>query len=168
MDRIWLRKQKTIEVSLLAGRHVLQFLLALIFIFGAGFLWKALWHDLEAAALQTNDVVKNMFIRDVSIRDGHVQGKVYGDKVRSECVFLANATSALVWSGSHRTEAKVTFVDDMTPGSNRPPGKQDFGTWRFTAPNIDIREVSVIVAHLCPGVDAPVTTTFAMNLKDGV
>jgi|GEM_PF-4522398 len=57
-----------------------------------------------------------------------MSASVAGDKVR-DCVFRGVVFTNL--ETGH--DGSVHFVDDLTPDSTRPKGKQPFGRWHFSA-----------------------------------
>ena len=84
---------------------------------------------------------------------GHWRAHITGIKEQTLCFFDRNQeVSGLVQlpDGSTPFEIPVTFVDDDTPNSDRPPGFQSFGIWEFHSADIGPRSViAVNVRHLC-------------------
>lgn len=75
---------------------------------------------------------------------------VYGDKRRRECAYVREDMMIRPLVGLPR-EVAGAWVDDPTPGSTRPPGRQDFGFLRvFTSRETPAgTEIFGVAHHAC-------------------
>ena len=143
-------KARTAERVALVGAALLAFGCVLIAIE---------FYQINRAHIETKyfPVVIHMEALDWEKDDqGRWSAKVFGVKKRTGCVYDPSQTpSALV--RNVRTdvsiEVGVSYPDDTTPGSTRPPGKQYFDRWRLeTTEAEDGDEVLFTLKHFCtPG-----------------
>lgn len=61
---------------------------------------------------------------------------VRGEKVRPECAYVPRSESVIIVppDGGDGYEVDLTYLDDPTPGSSRPAGRQSFGRWLIGTP----------------------------------
>lgn len=98
---------------------------------------------------------------------GNWSAHVYGEKLADDntCVFIKDQlVVALVKQPGelYPFEVAVNFLNDDTPGSNRPRGYNDFGRWEFKSKLRPIEKdasITVSVKHKCTNRTPPEVTT---------
>lgn len=84
-----------------------------------------------------------------SYQDGWIQSRVVGKKGR-DCQFVKGSEAGLALQDGLWVEVPFAFLGDVSPGSSRPIGENDFGVWAWQVPE-DTKSLLVTVRHECDG-----------------
>lgn len=146
-------------------RHVILMGIALLVVVAGVFAWSNVQvaranlalvaHEAEMIRREDDrrkPVIIEMVAKDWRVVDDLWSASVYGIKSRGEC-----EPHSFPWTGvaMNRVSGEFTlrFLDDDTPGSSRPAGKQSFGVWAFDGDVMVCDEIVITARHLCPGTD---------------
>lgn len=103
-------------------------------------LWVVAGVAMESAgpALETRmfPVVRRWEAVATRLPTGETVLAVRGEKTRPECAYIPQSESMVVAppGDGDGYEVQMTYLDDPTPGSSRPGGRQSFGRWLIATP----------------------------------
>lgn len=101
--------------------------------------------------------------KSFSYNNGVWSAPIEGIKVKP-CIFIAENVYGLVKHNGFWKKTDFFFTNDETPGNSRPTGYQSFDVWNWRGSK-DIKEVKVIVQHLCEKSDIVETIVGPFKVK---
>lgn len=94
-------------------------------------------------------VVVFMTAQNVAFEAGSVTAEVFGRKLRN-CEVVKGSVIGWYERGGVWFEIEdFEFLQDRTPDSTRPTGRQSFGVWRWGGIHPDATAVRMTMEHLC-------------------
>lgn len=94
-------------------------------------------------------VVGFMRLDNVTRINGVVEGEVRGYKLKNCAVIGGTVVGWYKVNGEWVDGAPFEFVDDATPDSSRPPGRQSFDVWRWSDIPDAATDVRITLTHSC-------------------
>lgn len=96
-------------------------------------------------------VAENMSMSEITrTDDGWVTARITGTKLRN-CQPIVNSESGYMQiDGPPWYEIRFRFLDDISPGSSKPVGDNDFGLWSWLD-NGAATTLVMTISHICDG-----------------